>query len=63
MLKFISLFNMMSIARYLYIILCLNFSMAHADVLPVQSFKTPSGLDVWLIEDRSSPVVSLVLQF
>ena len=34
-----------------------------ADVLPIQPFSTPSGIDVWLVEDSSSPVVSLILNF
>ncbi|MBS0271951.1 MAG: insulinase family protein [Proteobacteria bacterium] len=54
---------MRGLVHYLFILLCLNFSIAHADVLPIQSFKTPSGLEVWLIEDRSTPLVSLVLKF
>lgn len=37
--------------------------MAHADVLPIQSFKTPVGIDVWLVEDPSSSVVSMIVKF
>lgn len=34
-----------------------------ADILPIQSFKTHTKLDVWLIEDHTSPIVSLGLIF
>ncbi|MBY0291979.1 MAG: insulinase family protein [Alphaproteobacteria bacterium] len=34
-----------------------------ADVLPIQSFKTSSKLEVWLIEDHTSPIVSLAFIF
>jgi len=38
-------------------------SASFADVLPIQPFATPSGIDVWLVEDHSSPVVSMIASF
>ena len=51
--------------RYLFslILFIWGAAIAHADVLPIQSFKTPKGLEVWLVEDKSSPIVSLVITF
>jgi hypothetical protein len=43
--------------------LCLGLSAGRADVLPIQSFKTPLGLEVWLVEDHSSPVVFSIFTF
>ncbi|MBL8675938.1 MAG: insulinase family protein [Alphaproteobacteria bacterium] len=34
-----------------------------ADVLPIQPFSTPSGIEVWLVEDHSSPIVSMIASF
>lgn len=42
---------------------CLGFSIGKADILPIQSFKTPLGIDVWLVEDHTSPIVTLILTF
>ncbi|HUX80137.1 MAG TPA: pitrilysin family protein [Alphaproteobacteria bacterium] len=41
----------------------LGLSFLKADILPIQSFKTPLGLETWLVEDHTSPVVSLVFNF
>lgn len=42
---------------------CVGLHCGRADVLPIQSFKTPSGLELWLVEDHTSPIVSLILTF
>ena len=41
----------------------IGISLLKADVLPIQSFKTPLGLEVWLVEDHTSPIVSLIFNF
>jgi zinc protease len=41
----------------------LGISCVKADILPIHPLKTPSGLEVWLVEDHTSPVVSLVFTF
>jgi zinc protease len=46
-----------------FCLLLLSLSFAKADVLPIESMKTPKGIDIWLVEDHSSPVVSLVISF
>jgi len=50
---------------FLSVLFIMSFlrSPLFADVLPVQPFSTPSGIEVWLVEDHSSPVVSLILSF
>lgn len=37
--------------------------LIYADVLPIQTLKTKQGIEVWLIEDHTSPIVSLSLSF
>lgn len=52
--------------RVLRFFLCLFLTLGtfiKADVLPIQSFKTPSDIEVWLVEDHTSPIVSLVFTF
>lgn len=34
-----------------------------AKVLDVQSFKTPAGIDVWLVQDKTVPVISMNYSF
>jgi zinc protease len=46
-----------------FCLLFLSVSFAKADILPIESMKTPKGIDIWLVEDHSSPVVSLVISF
>ncbi|MBY0501856.1 MAG: insulinase family protein [Alphaproteobacteria bacterium] len=41
----------------------LGISCTKADILPIHALKTPSGLEVWLVEDHTSSVVSLVFTF
>ncbi|OJW49144.1 MAG: hypothetical protein BGO67_11325 [Alphaproteobacteria bacterium 41-28] len=48
---------------FLCFLFCVSIISVRADVLPIQSFKTPSGLEVWLVEDNTSPVISLVFKF
>src|SRR3990167_4575102 len=50
---------------FLSVLFIMSFlrSPLFADVLPIQPFSTPSGIEVWLVEDHSSPVVSLILSF
>lgn len=48
---------------YLCFLFCIGISSTRADILPIQAFKTPSDLNVWLVEDHTSPVVTLILTF
>lgn len=50
---------------FLSILFIVSFLRApiFADVLPIKPFSTPSGIEVWLVEDHSSPVISLILSF
>lgn len=55
---------MLGLLRFSFcLLICLGASLVKADVLPIQSFKTPTGLEVWLVEDHTSPVVSLAITF
>jgi len=44
------------------LILCARPATAEK-VLDVQSFTTPAGIEVWLVEDRSAPVISMDFSF
>ncbi|MDK3155072.1 hypothetical protein QPK87_00515 [Kamptonema cortianum] len=46
-----------------FLVVSLLKSASFADVLPIQPFSTPSGIEVWLVEDHSSPVVSMIASF
>jgi len=55
---------MLRILRFSFCLLIfLGISFVKANVLPIQPLKTPKGLEVWLVEDLTSPVVSLVITF
>ena len=55
---------MLGLLRFSFcLLICLGTSFVKADILPIQSFKTPTGLEVWLVEDKTSPIVSLVITF
>jgi zinc protease len=57
-------FAPLGILRFSFCFLALlGVSFVKADVLPIQSLKTPKGLEVWLVEDHTSSVVSLVITF
>lgn len=45
------------------LLFCLLGFPVKADVIPIQSFKTPSELEVWLVEDTTTPVISMVFNF
>lgn len=45
------------------LLFCLLVFPVKADVIPIQSFKTPSELEVWLVEDTTTPVISMVFKF
>ncbi len=48
---------------FLLLFFSLKIATANTEVLPIQPFKTSSGLEVWFVEDHTSPIVSLVLTF
>ncbi len=52
-----------SLIQNLFLLFFLFACPAGADVLPIQSFKTPKGMEVWLVEDHTSPVISIYLSF
>lgn len=39
------------------------YAEAGGKILDVQKFKTPAGIEVWLVEDKTVPVVSLTFSF
>lgn len=57
------MFKIYAFFQTLFIAFTLISGTMRADVLPIQSFKTSKGIEVWLVEDHTSPVVSIYLSF
>lgn len=47
----------------IFFVLLIGRESCLADILPIQTFKTAKNIEVWLVEDHTSPVVSIILSF